>query len=133
MAFHLTTTAFQNGEFIPREFTCDGPDNLPVLAWTEPPAGTKSLAVIADDPDTPAGTWVHWVLYDLPGDAPKLEEGVAQDRQLPNGARHERPYPRRGQGGRAVPALVGRRTTISGMKRNSSMNCIFTVNKGCES
>ena len=90
MAFHLTTTAFQDGEFIPKEFTCDGPDISPALAWTEPPAGTKSLAVIVDDPDAPAGTWVHWVLYDLPDDARKLEEGVAKDRQLPNGTRQGR-------------------------------------------
>ena len=68
MAFHLTATAFRNGGFIPKKFTCDGPDISPELAWTEPPTGTKSLALIMDDPDAPAGTWVHWVLYDLPGD-----------------------------------------------------------------
>ena len=90
MAFHLTTTAFQNGGFIGKKFTCDGPDISPALAWTEPPAGTKSLAVIVDDPDAPAGTWVHWVLYDLPGDARELGEGVAKDRQLPDGARQGR-------------------------------------------
>ena len=68
------------------KFTCDGPEISPALAWTEPPTGTKSLAVIVDDPDAPAGTWVHWVLYDLPGDARQLGEGVAKDRQLPDGA-----------------------------------------------
>jgi len=90
MAFHLKTTAFQEGEFIPKEFTCDGQDTSPALSWTDPPAGTKSIAVIVDDPDAPAGTWVHWVLYDLPGEARKLEEGVAKDRQLPSGARQGR-------------------------------------------
>lgn len=90
MAFHLTTTAFRDGEFIPKEFTCDGQDNSPTLEWTEPPAGTKSFAVIVDDPDAPAGTWVHWVLYDLPGDARQLEEGVAKDRQLADGTRQGR-------------------------------------------
>ena len=86
MAFRLIITAFQNGGFVPKKFTCDGPDISPALAWTEPPAGTKSLAVIVDDPDAPAGTWVHWVLYDLAGDARELGEGVAKDRQLPDGA-----------------------------------------------
>jgi phosphatidylethanolamine-binding protein (PEBP) family uncharacterized protein len=62
MAFHLTTTAFQNSEFVPKEFTCDGPDICPALAWTELLAGTESLAVTVDDSDAPAGTWVHWVL-----------------------------------------------------------------------
>ncbi|MBZ5698343.1 MAG: YbhB/YbcL family Raf kinase inhibitor-like protein [Acidobacteriia bacterium] len=90
MAFRLTTTAFQNGGLIPKKFTCDGPDISPALAWTEPPAGTKNLAVIVDDPDAPAGTWVHWVLYDLPGDARELGEGVGKDRQVPDGARQGR-------------------------------------------
>jgi Raf kinase inhibitor-like YbhB/YbcL family protein len=90
MAFHLTTTAFKNGGFVPNEFTCDGPDISPELAWAEPPAGTKIFALIMDDPDAPAGTWVHWVLYDLPGDARKLGEGVAKDLQLPEGARQGR-------------------------------------------
>jgi len=90
MAFHLTTTAFQDGDFIPSKFTCDGLDISPALAWTEPPPGTRGIALIVDDPDAPAGTWVHWVLYDLPGDARMLEEGVAKDRQLTNGARQGR-------------------------------------------
>jgi Raf kinase inhibitor-like YbhB/YbcL family protein len=90
MAFHLTTEAFQNGGFIPKQFTCDGLDKSPALAWTEPPAGTKSLALIVDDPDAPVGTWIHWVLYDLPGDARTLEEGVAKDRQLSHGAHQGR-------------------------------------------
>ena len=90
MAFHLTTTVFQDGDFIPSKFTCDGLDISPALAWTEPPPVTRGIALIVDDPDAPAGTWVHWVLYDLPGDARMLEEGVAKDRQLTNGARQGR-------------------------------------------
>jgi len=86
MAFQITTTAFRDGSFIPKKFTCDGPDVSPALSWGDPPAGTRSLAIIADDPDAPAGTWVHWVLYDLPADTRKLPEGVAKDRALPNGA-----------------------------------------------
>jgi len=90
MAFQLTITAFQNGGVIPTKFSCDGSDISPGLAWTEPPSGTKSIALIVDDPDAPAGTWVHWVLYDLPGDERKLEEGVAKNPQFPSGARQGR-------------------------------------------
>ena len=86
MAFQITTTAFRDGSSIPKRFTCDGSDVSPALSWGNPPAGTISLAIIADDPDAPAGTWVHWVLYDLPADTRKLPEGVAKDRALPNGA-----------------------------------------------
>ncbi|HXX45644.1 MAG TPA: YbhB/YbcL family Raf kinase inhibitor-like protein [Candidatus Acidoferrales bacterium] len=86
MAFQITTTAFRDSAAIPRKFTCDGPDVSPALAWSDPPSGTKSLAIIVDDPDAPAGTWVHWVLYDLPADTRKLPEGVEKDRELKNGA-----------------------------------------------
>ena len=86
MTFRLTATAFQSGGFIPRKFSCDGPDVSPALSWTEPPAGTQSLALIADDPDAPAGIWVHWVLYDLPPGTHELPEGVAKDRELSGGA-----------------------------------------------
>ncbi len=90
MAFHVTTTAFENGGVIPTKFTCDGPDVSPPLGWMDPPAGTKSFALIVDDPDVPVGTWVHWVLYDLPAAARKLGENVAKDRELPDGARQGR-------------------------------------------
>lgn len=86
MAFQVTTTAFRNGDSVPKKFTCDGLDVSPALSWSDPPAGTKSLAIIADDPDAPGGTWVHWVLYDLPADTRKLPESLAKDRELPNGA-----------------------------------------------
>jgi hypothetical protein len=57
-------------------FTCDGQDISPALSWDSLPAGTKSLALIMDDPDAPIGTWVHWVLYNLPSDQSGLSEGV---------------------------------------------------------
>jgi Raf kinase inhibitor-like YbhB/YbcL family protein len=87
MAFQLTTTAFKNNASIPKKFTCDGEDVSPALAWSDPPAGTKSLALIVDDPDAPAGTWVHWVLFDLPADTRKLAEDTAKKREFPSGAR----------------------------------------------
>jgi Raf kinase inhibitor-like YbhB/YbcL family protein len=89
MTFHLNTTAFPDAA-IPKKFTCDGPDLSPPLAWTDPPKGTESLALIVDDPDAPAGTWVHWVLYDIPADTRELSEGVPKTRSLPNGARQGR-------------------------------------------
>ncbi|MGD1212138.1 MAG: YbhB/YbcL family Raf kinase inhibitor-like protein [Candidatus Acidiferrales bacterium] len=90
MAFHLTTTSFRSGGPIPKKFTCDGEDVSPALSWPDPPAETKSLAVIVDDPDAPAGTWVHWVLYDLPAEMRELPEGTPKDRSLPGGAQQGR-------------------------------------------
>lgn len=90
MAFQLSTTAFEAGGAIPKKFTCDDADVSPALSWSEPPAGTQSLALIVDDPDAPAGTWVHWMLYDLPGGTRGLEEGVPKQGELPTGARQGR-------------------------------------------
>ena len=90
MALQITSTAFSPGEMIPKKFTCDGPDVSPQLAWNDPPVGTEGFALIADDPDAPVGTWVHWVLYDLPASARMLAEGVAKQEQLPSGARQGR-------------------------------------------
>ena len=85
MPFALTTTAFQPGGDIPRKFTCQGADLSPALAWTDAPAGAQSFALIADDPDAPVGTWVHWVLYDLPATTHRLPEGVAKTAEITGG------------------------------------------------
>ena len=76
MALTLSTPAFKHGAEIPKQFTCEGADVSPALSWSGAPAATKSFALIADDPDAPVGTWVHWVVYDLPGDAMSLPQGV---------------------------------------------------------
>jgi len=86
MSFQISTTAFSGGQMIPKRFTCDGSDLSPQLTWKDAPAGAKSFALIMDDPDAPAGTWVHWVVYNLPSDAKELPEGVAKQEQLPDGA-----------------------------------------------
>jgi Raf kinase inhibitor-like YbhB/YbcL family protein len=65
--FTVTTKSFANGGDIPELFTCEGDDVSPALAWSGEPAGTKSFALIMDDPDAPAGTWNHWLLWDIPG------------------------------------------------------------------
>ena len=86
MAFELTSSAFKTGDPIPRRYTCEGEDLSPPLHWTVPPAATKSFVIIADDPDAPVGTWVHWVIYDLPLDPHGLAEGVPPKDRLPDGA-----------------------------------------------
>lgn len=80
----LKSEAFKPGEMIPTKYTCDGPDVSPSLTWSDPPAGTKSFALISDDPDAPVGTWVHWVMWNIPADARALEENVPKKESLPN-------------------------------------------------
>jgi Raf kinase inhibitor-like YbhB/YbcL family protein len=85
MSFQISTSAFSEGGIIPKKHTCDGPDLSPPLSWTEAAAATKSFALIADDPDAPVGTWVHWVLFNLPGASRQLPEGVKKEERLPDG------------------------------------------------
>ena len=68
MSFDVTSSAFADGEAVPTEFTCDGEDMAPPLAVADPPRGTKSFALIMDDPDAPSGTFTHWLAYDIPAD-----------------------------------------------------------------
>jgi Raf kinase inhibitor-like YbhB/YbcL family protein len=86
MSFALTTPAFETGGWIPADCTCDGKDTSPLLAWTHPPAGTKSFALIVDDPDAPGKTWVHWLLYDLPPDTSGLPENMPREMVFENGS-----------------------------------------------
>lgn len=69
------SSAFGEGAPIPERYTCEGADRSPPLAWDDVPDGTRSLALIVEDPDAPAGTWVHWVVYDLPPSVHGLVEG----------------------------------------------------------
>jgi Raf kinase inhibitor-like YbhB/YbcL family protein len=86
-AFTLSAPAFDPGGQIPSRYTCDGADQSPALTWHGGPSGTKSFALIVDDPDAPAGTWVHWVVYDLPAETTALPEGVVKSDALPNGGK----------------------------------------------
>lgn len=90
MAFELVSPAFRSGETIPRQHTCDGADVSPRLSWKDPPAGAQAFALVCDDPDAPAGTWMHWVLWNAPGTARGLDEGVKAEPSLPDGARQGR-------------------------------------------
>lgn len=105
MPFELTSTAFAPGEPIPRKYTCDGEDISPPLQWSDPPPGTQTLALISDDPDAPVGTWVHWVLYNLPTETRALPEAVALDADLPDGSRNgQNSWRRLGYGGPCPPS-----------------------------
>jgi Raf kinase inhibitor-like YbhB/YbcL family protein len=90
MAFILTSPAFANNSRIPVQNTCDGVDISPPLSWSDAPQGTRSLALIVDDPDAPDPkapkvTWVHWVVYNIPSTVQSLPEDAAR-RALPAGA-----------------------------------------------
>jgi Raf kinase inhibitor-like YbhB/YbcL family protein len=75
---HLASAAFADGQTLPMEFTCDGAGRSPPLQWTDPPGGTRSFALVMDDPDVPHGTFHHWGVYDLPPDGRQLAAGAAE-------------------------------------------------------
>lgn len=81
----IKSSAFGSGEMIPAKYTCDGADFSPPLEWMKTPAGTRSFALICDDPDAPMGTWVHWVIFDIPPSATMLGEGIKREKDLPGG------------------------------------------------
>ena len=82
----LSSSVFKEGESIPGKYTCDGQNVSPPLEWTGVPDGTRSFALIADDPDAPAGTWVHWVLYDAPPTTKEFPEDLPKSQYVPGSA-----------------------------------------------
>jgi Raf kinase inhibitor-like YbhB/YbcL family protein len=111
MPLAITSPAFAEGDAIPVECTCEGADASPRLEWSGAPNGTKSFALIVDDPDAPDPakpkmTWVHWVLYNIPADATALPEAVTPD-ALPEGTLEgKNDWKRTGYGGPCPP--IGR-------------------------
>jgi Raf kinase inhibitor-like YbhB/YbcL family protein len=104
MKLELTSTAFREGETIPKQYTGDGKNVSPPLRWSEPPQGTNGFALICDDPDAPRGTWVHWVLYNLPADQRELAEAVPAQDVVGGGARQgKNDFGKLGYGGPAPP------------------------------
>ena len=104
MAFELVSSAFKPKETIPREYTCDGSDISIPLSWKDVPDRTQGFALIADDPDAPRGTWVHWVVYDLPGDLRELAAGIGHEESLRNGAKQgKNDFGKIGYGGPCPP------------------------------
>jgi Raf kinase inhibitor-like YbhB/YbcL family protein len=100
----LISSAFSEGAMIPGKYTCDGEDVSPPLNWKALPAGTKSLALICDDPDAPVGTWVHWVYYDIPAGTEGLPENVVPDeRPAQGGTQGVNDFRKIGYGGPCPP------------------------------
>jgi Raf kinase inhibitor-like YbhB/YbcL family protein len=77
----LSSTSFHNGETIPAQFTCAGDNVSPALQWNDPPSGTQSFALIMDDPDAPAGVWVHWVIVDIPKEIRSFPQNLQPELQ----------------------------------------------------
>ncbi|HEX2909765.1 MAG TPA: YbhB/YbcL family Raf kinase inhibitor-like protein [Chloroflexia bacterium] len=105
MILSLTSPAFSHGQPIPVRYSCQGQDLSPEFNWGDPPEGTLSLALIVDDPDAPNGNWVHWVLYNLPGQCRGLPEGVPAVPQGPDGSQQgKNSWQKWGYGGPCPPA-----------------------------
>ena len=109
MDVKVSSSAFQNGEYIPGQYTCDGSDISPPLEWTGFPNETKSYALINDDPDAPVGTWVHWVMYNIPVETSSLSENTPKEKRLKNEAcQGVNDFKRIGYGGPCPPSGVHR-------------------------
>jgi Raf kinase inhibitor-like YbhB/YbcL family protein len=103
-AMRLTSTAFADGQPIPSKFSYENSSISPALAWSDAPVGTKSFALVCDDPDAPSGDWVHWVIYDIPATITALPEHVPAIETLSNGARQGiNDFGRVGYGGPCPP------------------------------
>lgn len=100
MAFTLKVRGFDDGANIPRRYTCDGENSSPALEWSDEPAGTEGFALIVDDSDAPAGTWNHWLLWDIPAHVHSLPEGFAPGQV---GSSGKNDFGRPGYGGPCPP------------------------------
>jgi len=100
----IKSNAFEAGGMIPKNYTCDGINISPPLKWYSAPEGTKTFAIICDDPDAPMGTWVHWVIFNLPANMNELSENVPPLAVLPNGVKQGRnDFGKIGYGGPCPP------------------------------
>src|SRR3990172_1394246 len=101
----IKSAAFKEGGMIPKKYTCDGEDISPPLTWSDVPDGTKSFALISDDPDAPVGIWVHWVIYNIPGNVTQLPEHVRTGKKLHDGTLQGiNDFPKIGYGGPCPPS-----------------------------
>lgn len=101
----VTSVAFKEGQPIPRQYTCNGVNVSPPIEWSGVPKAAKTIAVVADDPDAPAGTWVHWVLYNLPAENIGLVENVPADETLKAGGfQGKNDFEKIGYGGPCPPS-----------------------------
>jgi Raf kinase inhibitor-like YbhB/YbcL family protein len=105
MVFKLESSAFSNEGTVPSKYTCDGPDVSPPLKWSGAPEGTKTFAMICDDPDAPMGTWVHWVMWNIPANVSEFKEGMSKDPKLSDGTMQGiSDFKRPGYGGPCPPS-----------------------------
>ena len=100
----ITSESFEDGESIPVRHTCDGEEVSPPLAWSHVPEGTRSFALIVEDPDAPAGTWIHWVVFNLPATTTGLREGVSTGGPLAGALEGVNGWGRSGYGGPCPPS-----------------------------
>ena len=127
MAFTLKSAAFQEGDTIPSRYTCDGKDVSPDLSWSGAPKGTESFALICDDPDAPAGTWVHWVIFNLPAGTNGLPLGIPTIRELADGSRQGiNDFHRIGYGGPCPPKGPAHRYFF----KLYALDTVLTLNAG---
>ena len=87
MEIIVKSSSFEEGGMIPRKFTCDGENRSPDLMWQNIPVNTKTIALICEDPDAPAGTWVHWLIFNIPASRKGLPESVPKAKILPDGSK----------------------------------------------
>lgn len=105
MTIKITSPAFEQGGMIPSKYTADGQNISPPLKWEGVPVGTTSIALISDDPDAPIGTWVHWVMWNIPQDRKELPENIPSDQKLSDGSiQGITDFRRPGYGGPAPPS-----------------------------
>jgi len=109
MEIKITSRAFNDGEMIPKQYTCDGRDISPPLAWDSVPGRTKSFALICNDPDAPVGVWIHWVIYNIPSEVKELLENVPPQKIIENDAKQgKNDFRNIGYGGPCPPGGVHR-------------------------
>ena len=105
MTLNVTSSAFENEAMIPPRYTADGEDVSPPLSWEGLPEGTQSIAIISDDPDAPMGTWVHWLIWNIPPDQTGIPENIPAEQTLSNGAvQGQTSFNSVGYGGPAPPS-----------------------------
>jgi Raf kinase inhibitor-like YbhB/YbcL family protein len=105
MEIKLYSSAFKDGDFIPSKFSCEGTNVSPQLSWNDAPKDVKSFAIVVDDPDAPGGDFVHWVIYNIPGNLSELPEDVPHSGNIPGGIIYgANGFGRIGYGGPCPPA-----------------------------
>ncbi len=100
----IKSDSFKDGEYLAKDYSCQGQNISPGFSWSGAPANTKSFAIICDDPDAPVGDWVHWVVFNIPGNTAGLGEGISQSGALPKEAvEGKNDFGKNGYGGACPP------------------------------